>query len=335
MEFQYIEYQWLLFIVVPVVILLYIWFRIKRKKDIDRISESIDKSKIINSNNLGMTIKFILLVFMLIFSIFALMRPKWGTRAVSISKKGFEIVFMLDVSPSMLSVDVKPNRLSQAKNIISEMVDRLEGNKFALITFSGEPTVDPPLTDDIRSFKEFYLKVASVEQIPVKGTVYSKALELAGELFSNRIDVGKAIIIVSDGESHDSGAVNIAEDLYKNKGILTYTIGVGTEEGSYIPLPDGSKKLNNEGKVINTKLRKETLENIAQQSGGKFAVSYGGEDELKAIYNGLNQLKKGNLGIRNLEMMKDQYQYFILVLIIIFIFYLLIPGRKIKFVKNT
>lgn len=330
MEFQNIEYQWFL-IIIPIIIIVFRLLYTKRRRDLTKLSGEIEINRLININPFSRLVKFIFLLLMIIFSIFAIMRPKWGSKGVSIIKKGFEIVFMLDVSPSMLAIDVKPNRLIQAKTVISTMVDELIGNKFALILFSGEPTVDPPLTEDVNSFKEFYLKVADVEQIPLKGTIYGKAMNLAEELFSKRIDIGKAIIIVSDGESHDSEASKIAEKLYKEKGILTCTIGIGTEEGSYIPEQGGGKKMTADGNIIKTRLVIENLKKIAEKGGGKLVIWGSSEENLKTIYNKLDELKKGKLGTRNMQILKEQYQYFILVVVIIFILYLLFPERKINF----
>jgi len=309
--------------------MLFVIFHLKRKKDLKKISDK-PNIKIFNSNSASRILKFALIAFIILFTIFAFMRPKWGTRAVSITKSGFEVVFLLDVSPSMLAIDVKPNRLDIAKTVISNIIDELKGNKFALVSFSGEPTVDPPLTDDIETFKDFYLKIANVEQIPTKGTIYEKAIMLADELFSKRIDIGKTIIIVSDGEAHDNSAPSLVEKLYKDKGIITHTVGIGTEEGSYIPESDGSKKLTSSGDVVKTKLVKETLVDIANKGGG-VCILYNEKNNLNPIYEKLNQLKKGKLGTKNMQIMKDQYQYFVLICVILFIVYFLIPERTINF----
>lgn len=329
MVFQNTEYQILLFIVINLLIGLYIIFTLKRKRDLRKLGAIQSIEKIINVNRFSKTIKFVLILIICALSIFAMMRPKWGSRPISLNKKGFELVFLLDVSPSMLAVDVKPNRLAQAKVVITDIIDKLKGNKFALVQFSGEPTVDPPLTTDVTSFKEFYLKVANVEQIPIKGTIYTESLNLAEELFSKRLDVGKAIIIVSDGEAHDDGAKNIAEKLYREKGIITYTVGTGTEDGSFIPLPNGTKKTTGDGKVIKTKLEKDTLIKIAQKGNGKF-ILYKGDRSLDPLFESLNRLKKGRLGTHNIEVMKEQYQYFILIAVLLFILFLFIPDRKIQ-----
>ncbi len=328
MIFQNVEYQLLLFVVINLLIALYIIFTIKRRRDLRKLGSTNSIEKLINANQFSKTVKFVLILLICILAIVSMMRPKWGSRPVSITKKGFELVFLLDVSPSMSAVDVKPDRLSQAKTVITDIVDKLRGNKFALVQFSGEPTVDPPLTTDVTSFIEFYLKVANTEQIPIKGTIYTESLKLAEELFSKRFDVGKAIIIVSDGEAHDDGANNIAKKLYREKGIITYTIGVGTEEGSFIPQPGGAKKTTRDGKVIKTKLEKDTLIKIAQEGGGEF-VLYTGDESLIPIFDSLNRLKKGRLGTHNTEVMKEQYQYFVLIAVLLFILFLFIPGRRI------
>jgi Ca-activated chloride channel homolog len=329
MDFQYNEYQILFITLIPLLVILYIVFRIKRKSDLNRIADRIDIDRLADRNRFASIVKFTLILLIAILAIFTMMRPKWGSRAVSITKQGFEIVFMLDVSPSMLAVDVKPDRLTQAKTVIADIVDELKGNRFALVLFSGQPTVDPPLTDDVRTFKEFYLEIASVEQIPVKGTRYEEAIKLASDIFSKQLDMGRAIIIVSDGEAHDNRkGIQVAEKLYRERGILTFAIGVGTEEGSYIPLPGGRKKLNSKGDVVNTTLERDYLNEIAQKGGGDFIIRNTSYDSLQPIFNKLNRLEKGKLGTRSLDVLKDQYQYFLLIIIALFILYLFIPERR-------
>jgi Ca-activated chloride channel family protein len=329
MDFQYNEYQILFITLIPLLVILYIVFSIKRKRDLNKIADRIDIDRLTNRNRFASIVKFNLILIIAILTIFTMMRPKWGSRAVSITKQGFEIVFMLDVSPSMLAVDVKPDRLTQAKTVIANIVDELKGNRFALVLFSGQPTVNPPLTDDIKTFKEFYLEIANVEQIPVKGTRYEEAMKLASDIFSKQLDMGRAIIIVSDGEAHDNRkGIQVAEKLYRERGILTFAIGVGTEEGSYIPLPGGRKKLNSKGDVVNTTLERDYLNEIAQKGGGNFIIRNTSDDSLQPIFDKLNRLKKGKLGTRSLDVLKDQYQYFVLIIIALFILYLFIPERR-------
>ncbi len=331
MRFQYMDFQILLVTLIPILIVFFIIARMKRQKDLNKLSDRIDINFLANRNRFSAIIKFILILLITILSIFALMRPKWGSRAVSITKRGFEIVFMLDVSPSMLAVDVQPDRLTRAKRVIADIIDELKGNRFALVLFSGQPTVDPPLTDDVRTFKEYYLEIASVEQIPVKGTRYGEAMKLTSDIFSKQLDMGRAVIIVSDGEAHDDKeGIKIAEKLYREKGIITFAIGVGTEEGSYIPLPGGRKKVNSKGDVVNTTLERDYLTEIAEKGGGDFIIRNSSNDSLQQIFEKLNRLKKGKLATRSLEVLKDRYQYFVLIIVIFFILFMFIPERQIS-----
>lgn len=331
MEFQNIDYQWLL-LLIPVLIISFIIFNIKRHKDLKHLTDSsYDNKDILKYSNGLRIIKFVILILILFLSIIVLMRPKWGVNTVSITKTGYEAVFLLDVSPSMLAEDLKPNRLERGKMIIADIVEKLKGNKFAMISFSGEPTVDPPLTIDYTSFIEYYLKTASIEQIPVKGTIYKDALMLAEELFSNRLDIGRAIIIVSDGEAHDDGSVKLVEKLYKDKGIITFTIGTGTKNGTFIPDPITGKKQTKDGNIIKTSLNDELLIELATKGGGKFITANSNDINLNPIYERLKQLKKGRLGVRNMEVMKDQFQYFLIFVIMAFVILILLPEQLFKF----
>ena len=182
---------------------------------------------------------------------------------------GIDVLFAIDVSKSMLSTDIKPSRLERAKQLVSIMIDKLENNRVGLVLFAGQPFLQMPLTPDLSEAKMF-LSNANTDAVPVQGTIISSALQLCNNSLNTKEKKHKAVVLITDGEDHDPNAEKAAQNLADN-GVIIYTIGIGSAEGSPIPEPDaGGYKTDINGKTVISKLNEEELKNLAANTGGNY-----------------------------------------------------------------
>ncbi len=284
---------WLLFSVPVVLLPAYIWC-FWRKANTLRILASNEMLKKINiSVSLKKQIlKALLLITAFISIVTALTEPKWNPQAQKIKREGRDVVILLDTSRSMLAEDIKPNRLERAKIAITDLMETLKGDRIAIITFAGNSTVKCPLTQDY-AFVRTALADISTESTSRGGTLIGDAIRKATEeVFDRKSREYKDIILITDGEDHESFPVQAAEKA-ASEGIRIIAIGLGDEnEGSRIPItgPDGVKSfLKYEGQEIWSKVDGDTLRKVVYATeGGKYlSVEPGTTLNLGEIYEKL------------------------------------------------
>ncbi|MDY0132711.1 MAG: VWA domain-containing protein [Desulforegulaceae bacterium] len=279
MKFLYSEYIWL-FVFLPLVFLLFIFSRLKRKKIINNFL-SYQALKKVSLNNLETT-RFlsdffsITAVFFLIISILG---PITGYKKTQIPQKGVEIVFALDVSKSMLCEDIKPSRIKRAKLEISNLVKNLKGDRAGLVVFAGDGFVLSPLTLDYRGF-DLFLDNVSPYTFPIGGTNIYKALEKSFELFDEKTADSKVVILISDGEENTGKSIS---SLKKREDIVVFTIGIASEQGGPVPIENLGFLKDDQGKILISKKNDFLLRDVAQRFNGSYFDAESGFD-LKNIY---------------------------------------------------
>lgn len=247
-------------------------------------------------------LKTVLLLLALTCFILSLARPQLGSRMDKIKSEGVELVIAMDVSTSMLAEDVKPSRLEHLKSEMSRLFDLLGGDKVGLIAFAGSSVLLSPLTPD-KSALKMYLEGLSPFTVETQGTDVHKALLEARDAFDRGgVDpdegakVTRVILVASDGEDHEEGAIEEAKKLLKD-GYRVFTVAFGTERGGPIPLRDergmlrGYKK-DRQGNVVNTSTKGKFLRDLAQAGGGSFFHAAFGAGEARAIKEDLDKLQK-------------------------------------------
>ena len=178
--------------------------------------------------------KFILYLISFSLLIIGIVNPQVGTKLEEVKRKGADIMICLDVSNSMKAEDFQPNRLEKAKQAISKLINKLEGDRIGIIVFAGEAYVQLPITTDYSAAKLF-LESINTDMVPTQGTAIGAAIDLAVESFGKDEGKNKAIVIITDGENHEDDAVKSAEAAAE-LGIAIHTIGMGSAEGSPIPI---------------------------------------------------------------------------------------------------
>lgn len=284
---------WLLFAVLVVLIPAYIWCFWRRARVL-RILASTDMLKKINvSVSLKKQVfKALLLISAFVIIVLALTQPRWNPKAQKIKRQGRDVCILLDTSRSMLAEDLKPSRLERSKIAIRDLMEILQGDRIAIITFAGNATVKCPLTQDY-AFVRMVLADITTQSTARGGTLIGDAVRKATEdVFDRQSREYKDIVLITDGEDHDSFPVQAAEKASK-EGIRIIAIGLGDEDqGSRIPVtgPNGEKTfMKYKGQEVWSKLDADTLRKVVYATeGGKYlSVQPGTTLDLGQIYEGL------------------------------------------------
>lgn len=256
-------------------------------------------------------IKAALLTLAAVFLVLALARPQWGARLETVSRRGVDVVVAVDTSLSMLTEDVKPSRLAQARAIVSSLLDTLQGDRVGLVGFAGTAYVACPLTLDY-SAAAMFVDVLDPDLLPVPGTALAGALRAGLRAFQGIEHRNKVLIVLTDGEDHE-GDVLAAARAAADEGVTIYTIGIGTPNGEPIPLRNargeivGYKK-DKHGRVVTSRLDEAGLESLAVATGGKYFRATPDGAELKRIDEEISRMDKTSLSTRLHTAYEERYQ---------------------------
>ena len=213
-------------------------------------------------------VKFALMMLALGLLAVVLARPQYGTRNEEVKRSGIEVAIAVDVSNSMLCQDVSPSRLDKSKMIVSKLVEQFDEDKVGLVAFAGSAITLLPMTSDYVSAKMF-LDQLNPATIAIQGTNVAEAITRATAGFSKKTNVGRALILITDAEDNEEGAIEAAKQARK-EGIQIFVLSVGTAQGGPIPMSDGTYKHDMEGNVVTTKLNEQIGKSIAQAGGGMY-----------------------------------------------------------------
>lgn len=327
------EYLYLLALV-PVLVALHIISNIRRNRklaeygDQELISQLMPDASVSRPN-----IKFWLLFTAYALSCVLLARPQFGSKQETVTRKGIETVIALDISNSMLADDVAPNRLEKSKRIISNLVDQFKDDKVGLIVFAGDAFVQLPITSDFISAKVF-LNTISPALITRQGTDIKTAIELATRSFTPNEGVGKAIIVITDGENHEGGAVEAAQAAAE-KGYLVYVMGVGLPSGSPIPGDSRGEFLKDkEGNVVVTRLNEEMCRNIAAAGKGAYFYVDNSNAAEKALQKEIDKLAKADVETTVYTEYDEQFAIIAWIILVVILFEIFICESRNPRLRN-
>ncbi|MBN2455606.1 MAG: VWA domain-containing protein [Sedimentisphaerales bacterium] len=327
---------WLLFTVPVILVPAYIWC-FWRKAQTLKILASTDMLKKINvSVSLKKQIfKALLLLSAFVIIVIALTQPRWNPRAQKIKRLGRDVCILLDTSRSMLAEDIRPSRLDRSKIAIRDLMEILQGDRIAIVTFAGNATVKCPLTQDY-AFVRMVLDDISTESTTRGGTMIGDAVRKATEdVFDRQSREYKDIILITDGEDHDSFPVQAAEKAAK-EGIRIIGIGLGDEnQGCRIPItsPNGEKTfMKYKGQEVWSKLDADTLRKVVYATdGGKYlSVEPGTSLDLGQIYEGLiTSAQKRELESTTMMKYDERFQIFLALALVLIVWeYLTSESKK-------
>jgi len=279
------EYVWMLnfLLIIPLIVFLFVIENRKKKRTLyifaqphllPFLTRIMKKSTVF--------FKCFLFTFSIALLIIALSGPKWGSHYQDVQRKGVDIIFLLDVSKSMLAEDVKPERLERAKREITDFLKVAEGDRVGLVVFAGDAFVQCPLTLDYEAISMFVDSV-DTDSVPVMGTDMGAGINAAVEAFDYKSATDKVIVMITDGE--DNEREGFAKALKaKDRGVKIFVYGIGEANGAPIPDNNGGFKKDDRGNLILSKLDESNLTKIADITGGKYVRSVTGDLDLDRLY---------------------------------------------------
>jgi Ca-activated chloride channel homolog len=322
--------------VIPILIAMHIISDIRRKRRLKKYGDpALLKLLMPDESRLRPNLKYWLLLTAYTLCCFLLARPQFGSKQETVTRTGIETIIALDISNSMLADDVAPNRLEKSKRIISNLVDKFKNDKVGLIVFAGDAFVQLPITSDFISAKVF-LNTINPSLIASQGTDIKGAIELAAKSFTPHEGVGKAIIVITDGENHEGGAAEAAKAASET-GHPVYVLGIGSKSGSPIPNEvNGEFRKDKDGNVVITRLDEQMCQDIAAAGNGKYFYVDNSNAAEKELQKELDKLAKNDVETTIFTEYDEQFQIFawiIMVLIIAEIFISESKNPNLKFFK--
>jgi len=283
-----------------------------------------------NVNRVRRAIRFAFVLFALALATIALAKPRWGYTYEDVKRRGLDLLFAVDTSRSMLSNDVAPNRLERVKLAAQDLITELQGDRAGLIAFAGRAFLQAPLTIDYDAAVES-INDLDTKTIPEGGTNISEAIALATQTFGKSAMGNRALIIFTDGEELSGDAVSEAKKA-ADAGVKIFAIGVGTSQGSLIPVEGNGEAgfvKDAKGQVVKSKLDENRLREIAQATGGIYLHLESGPQTMRQLYAaGLSKLKTAEIDARLSSRPIERYEWPLAGAIVALIASLFINDRK-------
>jgi Ca-activated chloride channel family protein len=322
---------WLL-LVIPPALLAFFWWAGRTRQ---RLLTQFIQARLLPSLTVGISarrqkIRVGCLVLAVVCLILALARPQWGFDWQEMKQRGLDVVVAIDTSKSMLAEDIAPNRLARAKLAALELMQRAGSDRLGLVAFAGSAFLQCPLTIDDAAFRQS-VEALNVNIIPQGGTAIAEAIETALTAFKEG-DNYKVMVLFTDGEDHDSGAVEAAEKAAK-AGMRIFTIGIGTAEGELLRIKDaqggGDYIRDEQGNVVKSHLNERLLQQIAGATEGGFYLPLRGAKAIDTLYDqGLAKLPKSEHQEKFVRQYHDRYHWPLAVAIVLLLVEMLFPERK-------
>jgi Ca-activated chloride channel homolog len=318
-----------------------IWFlaRSAREKKLQLFADSAMLGRLIHgrSTALGL-IRMIAISVALVLLTIAAAGPQIPGGREPVKITGIDLMVAFDVSNSMLADDLKPNRFERSRIALTNLTNRLDGDRFGLVAFAGDAYTQLPLTNDIGA-AQMLIESMTPDMISLQGTNVAAAIDQAMLSFDDMDDPkekhGRAIVVVTDGEDFENGAIEAATRA-REKGVVVCTIGIGSTSGATIPQFDSEgtrtgDKQDENGRTITTKLNESLLKEIAAAGDGIYVHSDAVDMGTDKVYNRLRSLTKSSKTTWRYTSFRPIFYYFLWAALALLIFEALIPdGKKSK-----
>ncbi|MGE5424742.1 MAG: vWA domain-containing protein [Syntrophothermus sp.] len=327
-----IAHPYLLYLLalIPVFIVIFISYLIWRKKALNRYGHfHVIRQLMPEFSTARLVLKFGLLMLAYALLVIAVADPQTGSKLEKVHRKGIDIMVALDVSNSMLAEDIRPNRLERARQALSKLLDKLEGDRIGIVVFAGKAYTQLPITTDYAAAKMF-LSTISTNSVPTQGTAIGEAIKMCETAF-NQQERNKAIVIITDGEDQEGNVIEAADEAAK-KGIAIYTIGMGLPDGAPIPVfKDNVRvgyKQDQSGNTIISKLNEIMLQQIASTGKGIYVRANNTESGLQQVLDDLGKIEKSEIETKQFSAYEDRFQYFIMAALFLLVLELFIFEKK-------
>lgn len=325
-------YLWLL-LLVPVLVLVALLGHRKRKKQLKAFGDpELLKDLMPDVSAYRPWVKLGLAVFTFALLVVMLARPQMGTKITHEKRNGIEAVIAIDVSNSMMAQDVVPSRLEKSKLLIENLVDHFTHDRIGLVVFAGDAFVQLPITTDYVSAKMF-LQNIDPSLVATQGTDIAKAINLSMRSFSQQKDIGKAVIVITDGEDHEGGALEAAKAA-NDKGVRVFILGIGSTKGAPIPLQEGGYLTDRNGQTVLTALNETMCKEIAQAGKGTYIHVDNTNDAQEKLNDELAKLQRADTQAVIYSEYGEQFQAVCIIVIILLIAEILILDIKNPKLRN-
>ena len=327
------EYLYLL-LILPVLVLIFIIGNIRYRKRLAAFGDvSMLQALMPDKSNTKRVVRFWLMFSSVAFICMLLARPQFGSSQTTVRRMGIETVIALDVSNSMLAQDVAPSRLEKSKRLISSLVDDFQDDKVGLVLFAGDAYVQIPITSDFISAKLF-LSTISTQSAMRQGTNIKDALNLCMKSFTAQENIGRAIILITDGENHEDGALEAAK-MVKEKGYSLYVLGVGSTQGSPLSTDGGnSYKKDKDGQVIITRLNESMCKELAQAGAGKYFYVDNSNAAERALKKEISQLAKADIESTIYAAWNEQFWIVAIIILVLLLLEMFMSERESLLIKT-
>ncbi|NUY81264.1 VWA domain-containing protein [Flavobacterium sp. MAH-1] len=280
------------------------------------------------------TLKFSIFLLALASLILGLVNPKIGTKTETVKREGIDIVFAVDVSKSMLCEDVAPNRLDKSKQVVSQIINQLAGDRVGIVAYAGSAFPVLPITSDYAAAKMF-LQSMDTDMVSSQGTALDEAIKLSTSYFDEEDkQTSKMIIMISDGEDHGENAEDVAEEA-KKAGIKIITIGIGTEKGGPIPIKRNGQvaelKRDANGEIVITKRNSESLKTISKNSKG-YVDGNNTKEVVDYVKKSLENIERNEFESEQFTDFNSQFQWFIGIAFVLLAIDIFLLEKKTKWI---
>lgn len=306
-------------VLIPVLALIRWWMVIRQRKQLRRFGDlGLIYQLMPDVSRLRPLLKFGLLLTALALLIVLLARPQMGTKISHEKRTGIETIIALDISNSMLAEDVAPSRLDRAKMMVENLVDHFTNDKIGLIVFAGDAFVQLPITSDFVSAKMF-LSSIDPSLIETQGTDIATAVNMASHSFTQEEGVGKAIIVITDGEDHEGGALEAAKEA-KDKGMRVYVLGIGSTKGAPIPIAGTTDYMrDNTGETVMSALNEDMCKQVAEAGGGAYIHVENNSNAQEQLNQELDKLAKKETSTTVYSDYDEQFQAVAILVLLLLI----------------
>jgi Ca-activated chloride channel family protein len=330
MPFAYKNILWLLLVFPPALVVFFWWSWRKREQLITRfIQARLLPGLISGFSPVREKIRMWCLVLAVVFLILGMARFQWGFDWEEVKQRGLDIIVAIDTSKSMLAEDISPSRLARAKLAALDLMQQAKSDRLGLVAFAGNAFLQCPLTIDDTAFRQS-VEELDVNTIPQGGTAVAEAIETAEAAFKEG-DNHKVLVLMTDGEDHDSGAVEAAKKAAQ-AGLQIFTIGIGTPEGELLRISDGKGGTeyirDEQGNVVKSHLNEDLLREIAGATEKGFYLPLRGAKTVDTLFEkGLAPLPKSDSNTAHVKRPVERYYWLMVPAIVLLLIEMLMPER--------
>ena len=332
-RFEEPTYLYLL-LLLPFLAAFYLYSNYRRRKAIRKFGDPVLMAQLMpDVSKYRPDVKFWLVFAAIGLFAVLLARPQFGSKLETVKRQGVEVMIALDISNSMLAQDVQPSRLEKAKRLVAQLVDKMENDKVGMIVFAGDAFTQLPITSDYISAKMF-LESINPSLISKQGTAIGAAINLATRSFTPQEGVGRAVIVITDGENHEGGAVEAAKAAAE-KGIQVSVLGVGMPDGAPIPVEGTNDfRRDRDGNVVVTRLNEQMCQEIAQAVDGIYVRVDNSNAAQKVIAQEINKMAKADVETQVYTEFNEQFQAVAWIILLLLLAEMLILERKNPLFRN-